>query len=158
MLRIGIGPHLQVSAVAAARDMLIAQALAPTFVFIGYGVVKFFTLGTASMYWLDTYLAVGGGIVSWIAVFSYDLMVPTSQKNLLRMLCVYGGFIPLLYSLYAVGYLGIYTIYYSIFRSFSVLGIIFGLISVLFGYRMAYGLQGVTERPRSDPDTTSSPV
>jgi len=37
------------SAVTAARDMFIGQALAPTFVFIGYGVVKFFTLGPAPL-------------------------------------------------------------------------------------------------------------
>jgi len=102
---------------------------------------------------------VDGGIASWITVFAYDLMVPPPpKKSLLRMLCVYGGFIPLFYPLYAVGYLRIYTIYYSIFRSFSVFGIIFGLICVLLGYRWLTDLQGVTERPRSDPGTTSSPV
>jgi len=138
--------------VAIARDMLMGKTLAPTFVFIGYGIVKFFTLGVAAVYWPDTYLAVGGGIASWIGVFVYDLIASTPRRpSWFRTLYVLiGGYIPLLYSIYAVGYLGIYTIYYSIFHSFSVIGIIFGVICILLGYRMAYGLQAVTE-PRQPP-------
>jgi hypothetical protein len=125
-------------------------------VFIGYGVLKLFTMGVGSTYWLDTYLAVGGGIASWLAIIVYDAIV-NAPASLLRTLSVLGGgYIPLLYSLYAVGYLGVYTIYYAIFRSFSVLGIIFGVVCVLLGYRMAYGLQAITEPRRRDPGT--SPV
>lgn len=120
---------------------LAGQTLAPTFVFIAYGMVKFVTLGTAGVYWLDTYLAVGGGIASWVAVISYDL--PRS-RSLLGMLCALSAFIPLLYSLYAILYLGVYTVYCSVFQSFSVWGIIFGIVCVALGYRMAYGLQGYT--------------
>jgi hypothetical protein len=142
--------------VTAARDMLTGKTLAPTLVFIGYGVVKFFTMGTASTYWLDTYLAVGGGIASWIAVVFYDAIVG-GPPGLLRTLGVLGsGYIPRLYSLYAIGYLGVYTIYYSIFPSFSVLGIIFSVICILLGYRMAHGLQAITEPRRSDSGTTSA--
>jgi hypothetical protein len=136
--------------------MLAGKTLAPTFLFIGYGVAKFFTMGIASAHWLDTYLAVGGGIASWIAVIVYDAIV-SAPPSLLRMLCVLiSGYIPLLYSLYAIGYLGVYTIYCSIFRSFSLLGIIFGLICIFLGYRMAYGLQAITE-PRQ-PGPGASPA
>jgi len=53
------------------------------------------------------------------------------------------------YSIYAIGYLGAYTIYYSVFVAFSVLGIIFGLVSILIGYSMAYGLQALTGLARA---------
>jgi short subunit fatty acids transporter len=53
----------------------------------------------------------------------------------------------MLYSIYAIAYLGIYTIYASIIVSFSVLGILFGIVCVAFGYRMAHGLAALTELP-----------
>jgi hypothetical protein len=49
-------------------DRRAGEALAPTSVFIVYGVVKFFTLGTSLAHWPDIYLAVVGGITSWLAM------------------------------------------------------------------------------------------
>lgn len=123
------------------RAELAGQTLAPTIVFIGYGIVKFFKLGTAGMYWPDTYLAVFGGLASWLAVIVWDL---PRGPGLLRTLCAFSACAPLLYSLYAILYLGAYTVYCSIFQGFSVLGIIFGLVCIFLGYRMAVGLQGYT--------------
>ena len=68
---------------------------------------------------------------------------------MLRSLCALGAFIPMLYSVYAITYLGVYTVYYSIIDSFSVLGILFGVISVFMGYRMAHSLAALTGRVQS---------
>jgi hypothetical protein len=110
--------------------------------------VKFFTLDTSLTYWPDTYLAVGGGIASWLAVLLWGFVVwGRKQPNFLRSLCALAAFIPMLYSLYAIGYLGLYRVYFSIIDSFSVLGILFGLVCIGLGYRMAYGLAAFTGLP-----------
>ena len=49
-------------------DLRAGKTLAPTFIFITFGVVKFFTLGMSPTHWPDTYLAVAGGIASWLAM------------------------------------------------------------------------------------------
>jgi hypothetical protein len=53
----------------------------------------------------------------------------------------------MLYSIYAIIYLGVYGVYFSIIDSYSVLGILFGLVCIGLGYRMAYGLAAFTGLP-----------
>jgi hypothetical protein len=125
-------------------DLSAGETLAPTLIFIGYGVVKFFTLGTALTHWPDTYLAV---VASWISVLFWAGVIAGSLPPLLHALCALVAFIPMLYSLYAIAYLGIYTIYASIIVSFSLLGILFGIACVALGYRMAYRLAALTGLP-----------
>ena len=126
-------------------DLRAGTTLAPTFIFIAYGVVKFFTLGASPTHWLDTYFAVAGGIASWFAVFLWGVVVWRSRRpSLLRSLCSLSAFLPMLYSIYAIMYLGVYGIYYSSLTAFSVLGILFSLACVGLGYRMAYGLAALT--------------
>ena len=129
-------------------DLRAGETLAPTGVFIIYGVVKFFTLGTAFAHWPDTYLAVIGGLASWLAVLLWMRIVFGDRKpSLFRSLCAFAAFIPMLYSIYAIAYLGVYGVYYSIVDSFSVLGILFALICIGLGYRMAYRLAALTGLP-----------
>jgi hypothetical protein len=133
-------------------DLRAGITLAPTLIFIGYGVVKFFTLGTALTHWPDTYLAVAGGVASWISVLLWGVIVSGRKRaSILRSVSAFSAFIPMLYSLYAIAYLGIYTIYASTIISFSVLGILFGAVCVASGYRMANGLAALTGLPRRHP-------
>jgi hypothetical protein len=125
-------------------DLRGARTLAPTFLFIGYGVVKFFALGTSSTHWPDTYLPVAGGIASWLAVLLWGVVV-WRKPDLLRSLCALAALIPMFYSIYVIAYLGLYTVYWSIIDAFSVLGILFGVICIVLGYRMAYALAALTD-------------
>jgi hypothetical protein len=61
-------------------DLRAGKTLAPTFIFITYGVVKFSTLGTSLTHWPDTYLAVAGGIASWLAVLLWGVVVWGDRK------------------------------------------------------------------------------
>jgi len=133
-------------------DMLSGQTLAPTILFIGYGLVKLVTIGTSAIYWPDTYLPICGGLTSWVAVFGYNIILHTKRTrvSIFRLTAVYGAFIPMLYSIYAILYFGLYNIYLSIFSSFSIFGVAFGAISIAAGYRMAYGLQALTDHGRQD--------
>jgi hypothetical protein len=124
-------------------DLHAGRALAPTLVFIGYGTVKFFMTGTSLTHWPDTYLAVGGGIASWVAVLLWGAVV-WGKPGVLRSLCAFAAFIPMLYSIYAIAYLGLCTIYRSTLVDLSVVGILFGVICILLGYRMAIGLAALT--------------
>jgi len=133
-------------------DLRAGKTLAPTFIFITFGVVKFFTLGTSPTHWPDTYLAVAGGIASWLAVLLWGGVVWGDRKpSLFRSLCALTAYIPMLYSIYAITYLGVYGVYYSIMDSFSVLGILFGFVCIGLGYRMAYGLAALTGLTRPTP-------
>lgn len=126
-------------------DLRAGETLAPTAVFIVYGAVKFFTLGVSPVHWPDTYLAVVGGIASWLAVLLWiPVVFGDGRRSLFRSLCALAAFIPMLYSIYAIAYLGLYGVYYSTINSFSVLGILFGLICIGLGYRMAYRLAVLT--------------
>jgi hypothetical protein len=124
-------------------DLRAGETLAPTIVFVTYGVVKFFTLGTSVTHWPDTYLALAGGIASWLAVLLWGVVV-WRKRSLFRTLCALAAYVPMLYSIYAITYLGVYGVYYSIIDSFSVLGILFGLVCIGLGYRMANGLAALT--------------
>jgi hypothetical protein len=80
-------------------DLRAGKTLAPTFIFITYGVVKFFTLGTSLTHWPDTYLAVAGGIASWLAMLLWGVVVWGDRKpSLFRALCALTAYIPMLYS------------------------------------------------------------
>jgi hypothetical protein len=128
---------------------LRAKTLAPTIIFITYGVVKFSTLGASLAHWPDTYLAVAGGIASWLAVLLWGVVVWRNRKSsVFRSLCALSACIPMLYSIYAITYLGVYGVYYSIIDSFSVFGILFGLVCIGLGFRMAYGLAAFTDLTR----------
>jgi hypothetical protein len=128
-------------------DMSAGKTLAPTSVFIAYGIVKFFTLGAALGHWPDTYLPVLGGLASWVAVLLWSPVIFTREPSLRRSVFALSGFIPMLYAAYAIVYLGLYTIYTAVIVSFSVLGILFGIVCVALGYRMTYGLKEVTDMP-----------
>jgi hypothetical protein len=131
-----------------AFDLAAGQTLAPTAIFIGYGIVKFFSLGTDLTHWPDTYLAVGGGVASWISVFLWGVILWGQKRvSMLYAVCAFFAFTPMLYSIYGISYLGLYTIYVSIVVSFSIGGILFGLVCVALGYRMAYGLAALTGMP-----------
>jgi hypothetical protein len=91
----------------------------------------------------DTYLAVGGGIASWIAALLWGFVL-WGRAGLLRSLCALAAYIPMLYSLYAIVYLGLYTVYNSIVVSLSIISILFGISCILLGYRMANGLAALT--------------
>jgi len=125
-------------------DLRAGRALAPTTLFVGYGIVKFFTLGVALTHWLDTYLPVVGGVASWLAVIVYSFVFALPRPSVRRFLCAFAAYIPMLYSIYAIAYLGLYAIYNSTIVSFSILRIAFGVICIALGYSMAHGLAALT--------------
>jgi hypothetical protein len=79
-------------------DLRAGKTLAPTFIFMTYGVVKFFTLGTSLTHWPETYMAVAGGIASWLGLLLWAMVV-WGKPSLFRSLCALTGYIPMLYSI-----------------------------------------------------------
>jgi hypothetical protein len=118
-------------------DMLAARIMTPIVLAIIYGIYEFIARGASSDFYLYTYVPVLGGVAATAGLMTYHLRVASpnfakiSWKNLLVLL----GFLPYLFLIYVIGFLGLYTIYKGVMVSFSMWTILAGVFWVAIGYR-----------------------
>jgi hypothetical protein len=127
------------------EDLLMAKPLVPAVVAFIYGIYKFYDLGFSTDNYLYTYIPVVGSALSIISVWMYvSSMSVKPTRSISNMLKGYSGFIPYLFSLYLIGFLGLYSLW-LLFSGFTFGTFIFGVVWVLLGYRMLYTFWVITE-------------
>jgi len=127
------------------EDLLMAKPLVPAVVAFIYGIYKFYDLGFSTDEYLYTYIPVVGSALSIISVWMYvSSMSVKPKRSISNMLKGYSGFIPYLFSLYLIGFLGLYSLW-LLFSSFTFGTFMFGVVWVLLGYRMLYTFWVITE-------------
>jgi hypothetical protein len=117
-------------------DRLAARVAVPFVATLVYGTYNLVTLGASSDHYLYTYIPLLGGIAAIAGLLTYYLVVVTghgqrSWKNGLVLL----GFLPYFFSLYIIGFLGVYSMYRGIVGAFSIWSILAGLFWIVVGYR-----------------------
>ena len=100
-------------------DIIAARIEVPILVVMIYGIVEFIRLGWSQDYYLYTYAPVLGGVAASVGLFTYFFLVSVERKKSRKNLLVLLGFLPYFYSLYIMGFLGLYTIYEGIIGKFS---------------------------------------
>src|SRR5580704_295222 len=110
----------------AEYDAEITSAEANVISLIGivmiYGIYKFVSLGVSWDHYLYTYILLFGGLAAITGLFIYIEFLRRSRRSPLMLL----GYIPYLFSLYVIGFLGMYGLYTGLFQAFSIWSIIAG--------------------------------
>jgi hypothetical protein len=120
----------------AKGDRLAARVALPFIAAMVYGTYEFLALGTSFEQYLYTYVPLLGGLAAFAGLLVYYLVVLTAKgqkswKNLLTLL----GFLPYFFSLYIIGFLGVYSIYRNVIDGFSIWSVVAGVFWILVGYR-----------------------
>jgi hypothetical protein len=127
-----VAPELQ----GTKGDIIAAKIEVPILVVMIYGIVEFFRLGWSRDYCFYTYAPVLGGIAASAGLFTYVFLVSVERKRSWKNLLVLLGFVPYLYSLYIMGFLGLHTIYEGVIGKFSTLLMIGGIFWVFVGFHL----------------------
>jgi hypothetical protein len=129
----------------AEYDVEITYAEANVISLIGiviiYGIYKFVSLGVSLDHYLYTYILLFGGLAATVGFFIYIEFLRRSRRGLLMLL----GYIPYLFSLYVIGFLGVYGLYMGLFQAFSIWSIVAGLIWIVIGYQITNKFHQTTE-------------
>ena len=125
---------------------MVAKPSVPALMALFYGAYQFYHLGFEKVDAIDTYVPFFGSIVSIACVFMY--VNAGRQRSISNMLMAMSGIIPYLFSLYMMGYLGIYTLW-ELFSGFTVGGLLIGLFWIINGYRMLYTFWVITEQMKA---------
>jgi len=136
-----VAPELQ----GTKGDIIAAKIEVPILVVMIYGIVEFFRLGWSQDYYFYTYAPVLGGIAASAALFTYVFLVSVERKRSWKNLLVLLGLLPYLYSLYIMGFLGLYTIYEGVTGKFSIWSMIGGVFWVFVGFHLIYRFYLMTE-------------
>jgi hypothetical protein len=126
-------------------DIMAARIEVPILAAMIYGIVEFIRLGWTQEYYLYTYASVLGGVAASAGLFTYFFLVSAERNRSRKNLLVRLGFLPYFYSLYIMGFLGLYTIFEGVIGKFSFLSMIGGVFWVFVGFHLIYRFYLVTE-------------
>ena len=131
------------------QDLLAAKPLLPAVIAFLYGCYKYFDFGIAVEYYLYTYVPTLGAIASSVCIFLYGEMASRrifgrSTRGLPQVLIAIGGFVPYAFSLYLMGFLGVYSLW-GLLSNFTIGTLVFGIVWIALGYRMLYTFSIITE-------------
>lgn len=96
--------------------------------------------------WPNGTILVAGGIVSAVCIIAYMKSIEGGPgRSWAKALSGFGGLIPYAYSLYVIGFVGIWSLVQLFTVGFSWGGLIAGLFGVLNGYRILKTFYDITE-------------
>ena len=136
-------------------DIIAARIEVPILVTMVYGIVEFIRLGSSEDYYLYTYAPVLGGVAASAGLFTYFFLVSVERKKSRKNLLVLLGFLPYFFSLYMMGFPGLYTIYEGIIGKFSFWSMIAGVFWVFLGFHLMYRFYLMTEIVRQHDEKTT---
>jgi hypothetical protein len=116
-----------------------------------YGFYKLYDLGFALEHYPYTYLVIFGALATNAIVPIYAKI--SGKWSVSKMLGAWSGFIPYFFSLYLMGFLGIYGLW-GLTSVFSMWTLIFGVVWILVGYRILYTFWLITEIKEKEPKLT----
>ena len=126
-------------------DIVAARIEVPIVVVIIYGIVGFIRRGWSLDHYFYTYAPVLGGVAASVGLFTYFFLVSVRRKRSWKTLLVLLGLLPYLYSLYIIGFLGLYTIFEGVLGVFSLWSMIGGVFWVFLGFHLSYRFYLMTE-------------
>jgi len=132
-------------------NLLAGEAGVPAVVAFLLSLYELYALGTDLKYWPRTYLLLLGSLLSIVGVFWFSWIAETRRKQPWQFVGALAGFVAYIYSLYLIGFLGVYRLF-TLLSGFSVWGLIVGVLWIYLGYRMLHALWliseiGVIEKP-----------
>ncbi|GEM_PF-3219396 len=113
-----------------------------------YGLYKLYDMGFSLEHYLHTYVLIFGGIASYVIVFNYAKI--SGKWSVSKMIGIWSGFIPLFFSAYLMGFLGVYGLW-GLRNGFTMLTLISGIIWLHLGYRLLYNFWLITEIKGREP-------
>lgn len=119
-------------------DLKLAEPSTPAAFALFYGIYKFIDLGVSFDHYLYTYVPVFGSILSIVGIFMFAYAGSKHSKNELSpkyFFMTMVGFIPWAFSIYLIGFLGVYSLW-QLIDNFSFWSLVFGISWILIGYRM----------------------
>jgi hypothetical protein len=136
-----VAPELK----GAKGDIIAARIEVPILVVMIYGIVEFIRLGWSQDYYLYTYAPVLGGVAASAGLFTYFFLVSVERKDSRKNLLVLLGCLPYFFSLYIIGFLGLYTIGEGVIGKLSFWSMIGGVVWVFLGFHLIYRFYLMTE-------------
>ena len=100
-------------------DIVAARIEVPIVVVMIYGIVGFIRRGWSLDHYFYTYAPVLGGVAASVGLFTYFFLVSVDRKRSWKTHLVLLALLPYLYSLYIIGFLGLYTILEGVVGVFS---------------------------------------
>lgn len=96
--------------------------------------------------WPNGTILVVGGIVSAVCVIAYMKSIEGGPgRSWGKAVSGFGGLIPYAYSLYVIGFVGVWSLVQLVTVGFTWSGLIVGLFGVLIGYRILKTFYDITE-------------
>ncbi|TBB59418.1 hypothetical protein ELH43_38765 [Rhizobium ruizarguesonis] len=127
-----------------SAEMFGKPMFAITLVMI-YGIYQIIQEGVWPA-WPDGTILVAGGILSMIFVVLYVRSIEAgSGKSWAKAAAAFGGFVPYVYSLYVIGYVGVWSLVQLVTVGITLSGLAGGLFGLVFGYRTLKTFYDITE-------------
>ena len=120
-------------------DIVAARIEVPIVVVMIYGIVGFIRRGWSLDHYFYTYAPVLGGVAASVGLFTYFFLVSVNRKRSWKTLLVLLGLLPYLYSLYIIGFLGLYTILEGVVGMSSFWSMIGGSFGSFLDFILAIG-------------------
>ncbi len=117
----------------------------PMIIVMIYGVYRLIKSGFDPRAFPYPYVLIFGCLLSIFCTGAYLKLGESpaiSWKNAAKS---FGGFIPYLFSLYVICYIGLWTILGMFWVGFTIGSLLFGVFWILVGYKMLYSFWGLTE-------------
>ena len=137
-------------------DVVAARIEVPIVVVMIYGIVELIRLGWSQDHYLYTYTPVLGGVAASAGLFTYFFVVSVDRAKSRRNLLVLLGLLPYFYSLYIMGFLGLYTIYQGIVGQSSLWSMLAGVFWAFLGFHLIYRFYLMTEIVRKHDENAMS--
>ncbi|MBY5828569.1 hypothetical protein EHI44_30450 [Rhizobium leguminosarum] len=110
-----------------------------------YGIYRIIQEGVWPA-WPDGTILVTGGILSVIFVVLYMRSIEAgSGKSWAKAASAFGAFVPYVYSLYVIGYVGVWSLVQLVTVGFTWSGLVCGSFGLVFGYRILQTFYDITE-------------
>lgn len=110
-----------------------------------YGIYRIVQEGILSP-WPNGTILVIGGLVSAACIFAYMRSIEDRRgRSWGKAAAGFSGLIPYAYSLYVIGYVGIWSLVHLVSVGFTWSGLIAGIFGVLIGYRILKTFYDITE-------------
>jgi len=113
--------------------------------FLIYGIYRMTQEGIWPS-WPNGTILVLGGIVSMAFIVLYMRSIEAGPgRSWAKAGSAFGGLIPYIYSLYVIGYVGVWSLIQLITVEFTWSGLGAGIFGVIFGYRILKTFYDITE-------------
>jgi hypothetical protein len=130
---------------AVQRAEMVGKPMLAIVLVVFYGIYRMTQEGVWPT-WPNGTILVVGGIISMAFVVLYMRSIEAGPgRSWAKAGSAFGGLIPYLYSLYVIGYVGVWSLVQLVTTGFTWSGPAAGIFGVIFGYRILKTFYEITE-------------